>query len=82
MLDWPEATHTSPAQTSPNVTVFVPLILSVYGPPAGSAGSAIDQRPAASALAVAFAAAMVAVTASSGAAVPASRSGRSRWTTM
>ena len=30
MLDWPDATHTSPAQTSVNVSAFVaPRILNV-----------------------------------------------------
>jgi len=83
MLDCPEATHTSPAQTSPNVSALLaPRTFTVYGPPAGSAGSVTDQRPFASALVAAFAAATVAVTASSGAAVPPSRNGRSRCTTM
>ena len=36
MLDWPDATHTSPAQTSVNVSAFVaPRIFNVYGPPGG-----------------------------------------------
>ncbi len=83
MLDWPDATHTSPAQTSANVSAFfAPRTFNVYGPPAVSAGSVTDQRPFASAFVAAFAAAMVAVTASPGDAAPATRNGRSRCTTM
>ena len=79
MFDCPDATHTSPAHTSVNASALVaPRIFSAYGPPAGSAGSVTDQRPFASAFVAAFAAATVAVTASPGAAVPDTRSGRSR----
>ena len=34
MLDWPDATHTSPTITSSSRTVFVPRIVAEKGPPA------------------------------------------------
>src|SRR5262252_586221 len=86
MLDWPDATQTSPDSTSVKVSVLAPVpaleTRSVNGPPAGSAGSATDQRPCASAFAVVLPAARVAVTASPGAAAPPIFTGRSRWTTI
>ena len=79
MFDCPEASQTSPAQTSVNRSVFdpcaCPWMTSTCGPPAGIAASVMRQRPAASAFVVASRPASVARTVSSDAAVPHSRTG-------
>ena len=78
MLDWPEASQTSPTHTSPNRSRFDPSIVSSKGPPAVNAGSAIFQRPVASATVDADCAANATRIDSPAAAVPHSRTGRPR----
>ena len=51
MLDWPEATHTSPNHTSSSVIVLRPAIVRVNGPPAGCGGRSTLHRPSAAAVA-------------------------------
>jgi hypothetical protein len=55
MLDWPEASHTSPTQTSRSVMRWLPSTLSSYGPPALRAGSSNAKRPSAAACTLAVA---------------------------
>ena len=45
MFDWPEQIQTSPTSTSSNVIVFLPLTVSVCGPPAASGSSVTCHLP-------------------------------------
>ena len=74
MFDWPEQSQTSPTSTSSKVIVFLPLTVSVCGPPAGSGSSVTDHLPSSSALAVLVWPAIVTVTSSPGSAQPQTRS--------
>src|SRR5262249_24771978 len=49
MLDWPLHTHTAPTYTSLSVTLLVPAIVSVYGPPALCSGNVTSHLPSRSA---------------------------------
>ena len=66
MFDWPEQIQTSPASTSLKVRVFLPLTVSVYGPPVGSGSSVTCHLPSAPAVAVLHWSLMVTVTSSPG----------------
>ena len=83
MLDCPDPIQTSPMRTSVMVISLFPLteslwdLLSSFG-----AGSSASQVPAGEALAVAFLPLNETVMASLASAVPQTRSGASRWTTI
>jgi hypothetical protein len=83
MLDWPEHSHTSPTSTSTIVCAAPSALLtaSVYGPPAGSAGSVACQWPSASARPCTVWPAKRIVSAAPGFAWPQTGSARSRCST-
>ena len=74
MFDWPEQIQTSPASTSLKLIVFLPLTVSVYGPPVGSGSSVTCHLPSGPAVAVLLWSLMVTVTSSPGSAQPQTRS--------
>ena len=80
MLDWPEHRHTSPTRMSESVWAAPDeaRASSVNGPPAPSAGSSADQRPEASARALACCPLSETLTVSPAAALPHTAIGRSR----
>jgi hypothetical protein len=76
MFDWPEHSHTSPISRSVRVWVSAPeRTVRLSGAPGSRAGSAADQRPWASAVALAFAPERSMATAALGWATPQTRIG-------
>ena len=80
MLDWPEHSNTSPTRMSDSVWAApdAARASSVNGPPAPIAGSSADQRPEASARALACSPLIETLTVSPAAALPHTAIGRSR----
>ena len=83
MLDWPEHSHTSPTRMSESVWAAPDeaRATSVNGPPAPIAGSSADQRPEASARALACRPPIETLTVSPAVALPHTAIGRSRCST-
>ena len=82
MLDWPEATHTSPTSTSASSMVFSPFTTTVWDPPAAIGFSASRQRPSESATADAAFRPIETVTSSPGEAQPQNGRAAPRCRTM
>ena len=79
MLDCPEQSHTSPANTSLyNKVVFPSVTVKVYGPPADRGANVTCQCPSLPARAVFFCPAMLTFTLASALAIPLICKGRSR----
>src|SRR5258706_16134056 len=82
MLDWPDATQTSPTSTSLSVTVLVAFTTRENGPPASPGDKYRLQRPRSSVVAVLLSPRNVTATLSPGVALPQTCTGIPRCRTM